>query len=86
MNLVCTATAEAPAPLRGLVIKRDDAANARDTAANRRDMRASIDEFLENPIDTATLRARGAAASDRADARHDRAEAKTDRSKLTDDE
>ena len=47
---------------------RDDEANARDATANRRDMKASLDELLEDPADTATLRARKAAALDRATA------------------
>lgn len=72
--------------LLGDADKRDDAANARDAAANRRDMAASVEEFLDEPVHTATLHARGAAALDRADSRHDRAASKSDRSRLTDDE
>jgi hypothetical protein len=49
-------------------------------------MAASLEDFLEHPVDTVTLRARGCDALDRADSRHDRAAAKADRSNLTDDE
>ena len=62
--------------------QRDHRATARDAAANRRDLDKSIDEYLDDPPDTAALQARSYAALDRTESRADRAASKVDRTTL----